>query len=147
MNISYRPALESDTTFAKTTHHLSYREVVEKQYGPEANQDSFFANDWKPAQFTILLCDDIPCGYACIETLNDYIHVRELVVHPNFQGKGIGSTLLRKVMAQAASCGMPVKLATHHQNRALALYRRLGFREFDRSDTHVLMEWSGPQRT
>jgi ribosomal protein S18 acetylase RimI-like enzyme len=34
-----------------------------------------------------------------------------------------------------------VRLGTHHANRAAELYRRLGFREYARDETHVHMEW------
>jgi GNAT superfamily N-acetyltransferase len=149
MRIERRPALDSDTDFARRVHHLAYREVVERQFGPwsDAEQDRFFNGDWHPAKFEIVLCNGVPCGYTCVEDRADDIHVRELVIFPDYQGQGIGSTLLREAMARGHERGVPVRLGTHLKNRALNLYRRLGFVEFDRTDTHILLEWSPAEPT
>jgi ribosomal protein S18 acetylase RimI-like enzyme len=70
------------------------------------------------------------------------VHVRELVIAPEYQGRGIGTALLRDAQARARSRGVPVHLGTFPQNRALALYQRLGFREIERSDRHVVLRWT-----
>jgi GNAT superfamily N-acetyltransferase len=143
MEIAKRPALDADADFARSVHHEAYRDVVVRQFGvwDEAAQDEFFKNDWVSAAYEIILCDGIPCGYMCVEDRSKDIHVREIVISPQFQGKGIGSRLLRWVMDRAKIRQMPVRLGTQHANRAVALYRRLGFREFERTGTHILMEW------
>lgn len=145
MEVARRPARESDTDFARDVHHQAYREVVERQFGRwvEAEQDRFFAGDWDPARFEIVLCDGQPCGYASIEDRVNAIIVRELVLLPAFQGRGIGSTILLEAIARARGRRIPVHLGGLHQNRALNLYRRLGFREVGRTETHTLMEWNG----
>src|SRR5262249_46339606 len=53
----------------------------------------------------------------------------DLVVLPGYRGKGIGSRLLRHVVAEAKKQGvLRVTLLTDRQNeRAQALYRKLGF--------------------
>jgi GNAT superfamily N-acetyltransferase len=144
MEITKRPALDVDTDFARSVHHQAYRDVIVQQYGvwDEEAQDGFFKNDWDPAAFEIILCDDIPCGYLCVEDRDSDIHVRELVILPKFQGQGVGSQILRGVIDRARVRQVPVRLGTQRANRAIDLYRRLGFREFERTGTHILMEWS-----
>jgi GNAT superfamily N-acetyltransferase len=148
MRITTRPATEADAEFARSVHHAAYRDVVERQFGPwdEAAQDGFFARDWRGATFVIVLADGTPCGYACIEDRSTAaeadVHVRELVIAPQYQGRGIGSALLRDAQARARSRGVPVHLGTFTQNRALTLYLRLGFREIERSDGHVILRWT-----
>lgn len=144
MTITWRPATDADTEFARRVHHGAYRDVVERQFGPwdEADQDQRFAGDWRDATFEVTQVDGIPCGYACIEDREEDVHVRELVVAPEFQGRGIGTAILRGVQERARARCVPVRLGTFHQNRALALYRRLGFRETGRTDIHVFLEWS-----
>jgi GNAT superfamily N-acetyltransferase len=148
MNFSTRPATIDDTAFARSAHHLGYREVVERQFGPwdEADQDRRFASDWKTERFVMLIVDGQTCGYARTEILPDQISVVELVVHPRFQNRGIATIFLHQVMEKASTLGLPVQLGTFTKSRALKLYRRLGFREFDRTDTHVLFEWR-PEKT
>jgi len=144
MRLTTRPATASDTAFAREVHHGAYRDVVVAQYGAwdDAAQDRFFENDWRDAKFDIILSDDMPCGYAAVEYRADDVHVRELVIHPKWQGQGIGTVFLTQVMESAGQKGLPVRLGTQHRNRALKLYQRLGFREIGRTETHVLLEWS-----
>jgi ribosomal protein S18 acetylase RimI-like enzyme len=144
LKVTLRPALESDTDSARSVHHQAYREVSERQFGPwdEKEQDEYFEGDWTSAPFEIILCDGIPCGYVWIEDRDDDIHVHELVLLPEFQGQGVGSSLLRQVMERASKRQVPVRLGTFHANRALNLYRRLGFQEIGRTETQILMEWN-----
>jgi ribosomal protein S18 acetylase RimI-like enzyme len=142
MKISRRPALDSDTAFAREAHHQAYRDIVERQFGSwsETDQDRFFASDWHDSRFEIILADGTPCGYLCVEDGDEDLHVREIVLLPTFQGQGIGTRLLSDVIERARARGVPVHLGTFPKNRALGLYRRLGFRETERSATHVLLE-------
>jgi GNAT superfamily N-acetyltransferase len=143
MRLTTRLATASDAAFAREAHHGAYRDVVLAQFGAwdDADQDRYFANDWRDAKFDVILCDDTPCGYAAVEYRPDDVRVRELVIHPRWQGQGIGTAFLKRVMESAAQRGLPVRLGTFHRNRALKLYQRLGFREFGRTQTHVLLEW------
>ena len=145
MELTTRPADESDTSFAREVHHRAYREVVERQFGSwvDEQQDRFFESNWAGSTFEIVVCDGRPCGYVCIEDRDDDIHVREIAVAPEYQGQGIGSAILRDVMERARTRRVPVRLGTLHKNRALGLYRKLGFQEVGRTATHVLLEWSG----
>jgi GNAT superfamily N-acetyltransferase len=148
MELTRRPATRADTELARRVHHEAYREVVERQFGAwrEAAQDRFFADGWDAAAFEILLCDGAPCGYTCVEDRADHVHVRELVVRPPFQRRGIGSAILRQTLERARVRGVPVRLETFHLNQAAELYRRHGFRETGRTGTHILMEWREPER-
>ena len=143
MEITQKTPCEADTNFARETHHQAYHDVCIQQFGPwnEQAQDGYFQAAWTAHPQQIVQCDGVPCGYTCVEERPDYIHVRELVIHPHSQNRGIGSFVLRQVMAQAQERGLPVRLGTHHQNRALHLYQRLGFEEFDRTDVHILLQW------
>ncbi len=143
MKIIKRPAEVSDMEFARTVHHRAYRDVVSAQYGTwnEKAQDEFFANDWCAATHQIVVCDDAVCGYICVENREEDIHIREIVIDPKFQGKGLGTSLLREIIEDAEARQVPVRLGTQQANRAVNLYRKLGFREFERTTTHILMEW------
>jgi|GEM_PF-137648 len=148
MNVSRRAATIADTDFARSVHHRAYRDVIERQYGPwdESNQDKLFAAAWSAADHEIILYDDVRCGYTSIENRDDCFYLHELVVDPDFQGRGIGTHILRDVIEQAILKGFPVRLRTHIINRAVNLYRRMGFEETARTSSHVLMEWNQKAR-
>ena len=94
-------------------------------------------SDWSGGSFEVIEYDGVACGYVSVEDLPGDVHVREIDVDPSFQGPGIGTAVLRSAIEHARTRGVPVVLGTLHENRAAVLYRRLGFVETGRSDTHT----------
>ena len=143
MKFERRAATPADADFARAAHHAAYRDVVTRQFGAwdEALQDSFFAKDWALAEHEILLSDGEACGYVSVGRMARWLHLRELVVLPAFQGQGIGTAFLISLQQEGRAANLPVRLGVLQQNRAQGLYRRLGFVEYERSPTHFLMEW------
>ena len=142
--VSQSPATVADTDFARLVHHRAYRDVIERAYGrwDEATQDRFFDAAWSTTAHKIVLLDGVRCGYTCIEDQTDAIYLRELVIDPNFQGRGIGTQIIREVIDLAIAKGVTARLRTHIVNRAAHLYRRMGFQETGRTETHVMFEWN-----
>jgi GNAT superfamily N-acetyltransferase len=124
MDVTTRPSVATDREFAQRTHHAAYRDVVERQFGTwlEEEQDHFFAAGWGDAAHQIVLCDGTPCGSLGIDEYRDHVGVREIVIAPEFQGRGIDSLVLEHVMERASHRGLPVRLGTFHTNRAAVLY-------------------------
>ena len=143
IEVETRPAQESDREFAKQAHHAAYRSVVERQFGPwdELMQDRFFDEQWDPRRQQIIQADGIRCGYCLVEHRAHDIHLSELVIHPELQGRGIGTRFLQRLQEEATQRRVPVRLGTFHENHALRLYGRLGFQEIGTTETHILMEW------
>ncbi|MBO0731354.1 MAG: GNAT family N-acetyltransferase [Acidimicrobiaceae bacterium] len=138
--ITRRPALPRDKSWAQKVHHDAYRTVVERQFGgwDDVQQDRFFENDWNGGQFEIIEWDGYACGFVCIEDRTEDVHVREIVIAPHFQRRGIGSAIIREAVEGARERRVPVVLGTFRLNQASALYQRLGFRETGRTETHTL---------
>jgi ribosomal protein S18 acetylase RimI-like enzyme len=143
MRLQRRLASPTDAQFGRNVHHQAYRDVVERQFGAwnVAEQDAYFQDGWDAAAHEIVECDGVPVGYVSVEDRPDLVHLRELVLLPEFQNQGIGTALLRHVMTHAQQRGVPVQLQALLANRAAELYRRVGFREIGRTDTHILFEW------
>ena len=127
-------------------HHSAYRQVVEKQFGVwnQAEEDSFFDELWRNASVEAIVCDGEPVGFCVLVRGDGDIHVRELVVDPRHQGRGIGAKVLQHVLKEAEREGIRVRLETHRVNRAESLYRRLGFVETGLTETQRLFEWTPP---
>ena len=142
MHITKRPGLDTDVEFARSVHHRAYRDVVVAQYGHwnEETQDQGFIAAWSQAPHEVILCDEVRCGYLCVEDRDDDIFVSQIVIDPDFQEQGIGTHILQDVIERAVVRGVPLRLTTQVLNRAVNLYLRLGFRESERTDAHILME-------
>ncbi|MDQ6831606.1 MAG: GNAT family N-acetyltransferase [Gemmatimonadota bacterium] len=142
-HIDRRAATRDDEDFMRRLHHSAYRHVVEQQFGAwnESQQDSFFADSFSVHPHEIILADGEPVGYCAIEEREDDIHLRELVVEPGAQGRGVGTHILRDLQHLAQRTEKPIRLGVLIENRAQLLYARLGFEAIGRTATHVLMEW------
>jgi ribosomal protein S18 acetylase RimI-like enzyme len=141
VNFTRRPARASDQEFARSVHHLAYRDVVADQFGrwDEAEQTAYFDAAWPQHDHEIIECGGVACGYVAIEVAEDAVHVHELVLHPDFQGRGLGTAALSEAIESARARGLPVDLRVLHRNRAVDLYLRLGFVEYGQTPTHRLL--------
>jgi len=142
--VTKRMAIEADIEFARKTHHRAYHDVIVRQFGnfDEKMQDDFFAKSWKPETHQILMSGGSEVGYCYIEYFPDHIFAHELVLLPEFQGKGIGSKMLSKVIEEAKAKNIPIKLQVLKENQAQHLYRKLGFKDTGTTDTHIEMEFN-----
>lgn len=90
------------------------------------------------------MCDLVECGYLWVEPSRESLEIVEIALLPEFQNRGIGRQVLEEEMARALARNGPVALQVLRENRAVSLYSRLGFREVDRTETHIQMRWDGP---
>tara|TARA_B100001113_G_scaffold303788_1_gene263852 strand:- start:430 stop:870 length:441 start_codon:yes stop_codon:yes gene_type:complete len=137
-HINLRPATKSDAEFARTVHHRALRDVVVRQFGPwdEQLQDGFFEQSGFPDGFELIEFDGTPCGYMRTEVSGAKSEVHDLYIDPDHQRRGIGTLLIMRAIA----LGCPVRLQVLFENSEAAdLYKRLGFRVVNSSDTHFQM--------
>src|SRR5213078_3618420 len=100
MMVTKRQATPADYEFVRSVHHRAYRDIVERQYGrwEEDEQDRLFNAQWVAGAHEIVVCDSLECGYCRVEHMNDHILVRELVIDPRFQGRGVGTRVMQSVI-------------------------------------------------
>jgi ribosomal protein S18 acetylase RimI-like enzyme len=72
----------------------------------------------------------------------DAICLVDIALLPPFRGRGIGRQLIAELLERGARAGQAVRLSVARGNRAMGLYRRLGFLEVadDDGGVHVTME-------
>jgi GNAT superfamily N-acetyltransferase len=73
---------------------------------------------------------EAPIGFISAEKADDALHIWELAVHADFQGRGIGRTLLERVVETARADGFGAVTLTTFRGVAWnePFYRKLGFR-------------------
>lgn len=137
-------ATEADKDFFRRLNELSYRDVVIRQFGAwdDALQSSNFETKWREQAFEKILVGDTMIGGIWTEQRPDHIRIREIQIHPDHRGRGLGTIVLREEMESATRRGVPLRLRVLIENRAKQLYARLGFVETGRDETHFYMEYS-----
>ena len=76
----------------------------------------------------LLVRDGRPLGRLVLDRRADDIRVVDIALMPEEQGQGIGTAVLREVLADADAAGVPVTLHVVATSPARRLYERLGFR-------------------
>jgi ribosomal protein S18 acetylase RimI-like enzyme len=142
-DVDLRPATAEDYEFAYRVHRAALRESVEQTYGwDEAWQEAYFREHFDAARRQIIRCDDVAVGVFSVEDRGDSLFLGLIAILPEYQGRGIGTTLVRRLQRRAEEEGVPVTLQVLKVNRARELYERLGFVLTGETDTHYQMRWS-----
>ena len=66
---------------------------------------------------------------------NDICHIGRLIVHPDYQNKGIGTILMHEIENIHANCSRFELFTGHKSERNLHLYKKLGYKFFKQEDT------------
>ena len=75
----------------------------------------------------IILVEDAPVGRLIVDSSADHVEVIDVALLPEYRGHGIGTSVLRGVIAHSDRLARSVRLHVEKQSRAVRLYERLGF--------------------
>ena len=108
-------------------------------------QDRAYRAQFPNARFDVIECDATPIGRLIVDRGERAIHVVDVVLLPEHRGQGIGTSLLRALLAEATANGQPVTLRVDRDNPARSLYRRLGFATVSEDAIYAAMAWHQPK--
>ncbi|MDX8534103.1 GNAT family N-acetyltransferase [Mesorhizobium sp. VK25A] len=153
---AYRAATLGDIAFLRRLYWSFRMEEMEPVPWPQEMKRAFidqqfdlqhrhYVARFSSADFLLLLDGGEPIGRLYVDTSVDRWHVIDIGYLPHWRGRGRGQAVLKAIQRQAkARSASGVMLHVERRNlRALALYRRLHFREIGTSDTHIEMQWGG----
>lgn len=104
-------------------------------------QHSHYQEYYPNAAFLVILGDEQPVGRLYVDRWPDQTRVVDIAVLPEYRNLGIGTVLLKALMAEAAEAGKPLTIHVEQYNPALRLYERLGFTRIAERGIYYLMEW------
>jgi ribosomal protein S18 acetylase RimI-like enzyme len=79
--------------------------------------------------------DDDLAGFYWIEERDKTLHLHGLFILDAYQGKGLGTQVIRRLQEQYGGRVQAIELGVHRSNeKARALYERLGFRVVQQRD-------------
>jgi ribosomal protein S18 acetylase RimI-like enzyme len=142
--IDLRPATSDDYDFAFRVHCAAMRPSVERTFGWDTDfQACYFRLHFDPAKREIICLDGVDVGILSVEERGESLFIASIEILPKYQGRGIGTNLIRRLQQKAKRQALPVTLQVLKGNRARGLYERLGFEVTGETDTHHRMKWSG----
>jgi ribosomal protein S18 acetylase RimI-like enzyme len=145
--ITVRKATDRDFDFFRELHRACFKAYVEQTWGRwnEDEQLQRLRQEFQPMQGNIVLVGGKPIGFLWVEDHGEFLIIDSIAILPQFQNNGIGTYLVRQVVAGSDARNIPVRLSVLKVNPALRLYERLGFRVTGDDEVRHFME--RPPRT
>jgi len=108
-------------------------------------QHAYYQENYPNAQFQVILVNGEPAGRLYVDRRAAEIRIVDIALLPEYRNRGVGSALLRDILAEGERAGLPVTIHVESFNPALRLYQRLGFRMAEDKGVYYFMEKSpGP---
>jgi ribosomal protein S18 acetylase RimI-like enzyme len=133
-SIGLRPATARDSEFCFRLHKAALGDAVAAVWGwDEGVQRDFHDRVFAPGRWQIITADGEDAGMLHVEHRPTETCLARIELHPDHQGRGIGTGLIRMLLREAEQRDQALVLDVLTVNeRAQALYRRLGLREVAR---------------
>lgn len=139
--IKLRAATPQDYDFLYDVLKATMQEYVDRTWGwHEGWQQAYFRRTFDPTRDQIIVLGDQDIGVISTERREDEIFLSKIYILPEYQGRGIGTQLLKSLLTEAFQEGLSVSLGVLKVNPARRLYERLGFAVVEETETHYLMK-------
>lgn len=141
-DLRLRKATGDDIEFAYQTKKAAFRRYVEKVWGwDEKEQRQLHERRFSSQDLYVIQASDIDVGILATVREPDCVKVNQLFILPEYQSRGIGAACMMRVIEDAETLKIPVRLRVLKVNsRAIVFYERLGFKSIGEIDTHIMME-------
>ena len=143
--VSLRPFQKEDYSLVYKITEAAMRPYVEETFGPwvEEDQRQRSAQINAGACHHIIQLEDVDIGVLVVERSESHIQLDRLYLLPRVQNKGIGTSLLRELQAEAERKNLPLRLRVLRCNPARLWYQREGFTIIDATPERWFMEYNG----
>jgi ribosomal protein S18 acetylase RimI-like enzyme len=132
-----RPATDADRDFLFDLHRLAMRDYVEALWGwDEGVQRRLFEERFASRPFQVIQASGEDIGVLQLQDRPEEVVLDLIELLPAWQGKGIGTAVIRSLFAQGKAVSLRVLTSNP---RAAALYERLGFRVVQRAPERLFM--------
>jgi len=138
---SLRPANHHDYDFLHHVHKATLKKYITQIWGWDENwQRDHFRDHFDPAKRQIIVLNGNDIGAIGIEKREGDIFLAYIAILPDYQGQGIGTTLIRQLLSEAFEAGSAVVIHVLKGNPAKHLYERLGFTVVKETDIRYVLK-------
>lgn len=152
MKCELRAIKKEDETFLFEVYVSTRRQEVESWGWSPQQIHTFLSMQWQTQQHSyrqqfpnanhyLILYENDYAGRCIIEDLPRHLHLIDLSILPGFQGKRIGTFIIELLQQKASKKEKPLMLQVFHENSAMLLYEKLGFRVVEDHGLYVRMQW------
>src|SRR5580698_4063350 len=117
MNIQLRAANPADFGFAQALYFETMRSMIEPLFQwDQAHQEQSFATWFKLDEARVIVADGKDVGWTQWRADEGAIFLGSLYIEPSMQGQGIGTHILRTLIAEGRQTSKEVTLAVMKVN-------------------------------
>jgi ribosomal protein S18 acetylase RimI-like enzyme len=141
MNVTLRAATFDDADFLFHLHRAAMQTYVAQTWGTwdEEWQLQHFGQHFDPSVCQIIMLHGQDIGVISVVRQVNGIFLSNLELLPAYRGRGIGTDLIKTLLAEAQQNGIALTLQVLKVNPARRLYERLGFVISGETATHYQM--------
>jgi GNAT superfamily N-acetyltransferase len=152
--VSLRLATAADQPFLQALFASTRGQELAYLPGSDADKKQFLKHQFAAqtesyrcafpqAHISIIEVAEVAAGRWYVDQSCEPLHVIDISMLPEYRGRGIGSALLRNLIAKAGRSGAAVSLSVEISNPAVRLYERLGFRTVSSDGVYLRQIASG----
>jgi GNAT superfamily N-acetyltransferase len=105
-------------------------------------QEHALASQYPGSEHSIILLDGAPAGRLRIARDETGFELADISILPDHQRKGIGSAVMKNLIAEAHQGGLPIRSRVAQANQAsFHFYRNLGFEVTAQDACYVHVRW------
>ncbi len=151
--LTLRPVTSADDQFLLSVYHSTRADELSQAEWQEGQEQLFvkwqfdlqrreYDTRFPDADYFVILADDRPAGRIWIGRDAEQIRLLDIALLPEFQNRGAGTLLLRRLIDEAREAGKPLRhMVFVLNNDAHRFYERLGFVVIEDLGAYKHMEW------
>lgn len=93
----------------------------------------------------LITCDSEKAGRLQVDRDSEEFRIINISLLPSFRNRGVGTKIIRDILAEARQKGKPVYLEVDKNNPAVKLYLRLGFKVCQENELKFSMKYQQNQ--
>jgi GNAT superfamily N-acetyltransferase len=151
---SLRAATTADASFCFTLYASTRAEEMSATGWPAAQREAFlrqqftartegYRSAFPGATHSVIVVDRKPVGALVVHRTHEEIRLVDIALLPARRGRGLGSCILQKLIEEARTTQLPLRLQVLKNNPAQQLYLRLGFAPTGENGLYFKLEWRG----
>lgn len=139
VNWEFRQSVASDADWMVELRAEVLRPDLERvgRFDPLRVRERFLAS-FNPSQTRVIVGDGVDIGLIAVRPADDGVWIEHFYLRSSAQGKGIGTAVLRRVLAEHEA-DVTLRLNVLQGSGALSLYKRVGFRVESVDEVDIFM--------
>lgn len=151
--VELRPVTDRDDQFLLSVYESTRHDELAQVEWAEGQKEQFlrwqfdlqraeYMTRFPDSDYRLIVVDEQPAGRIWVGRDDEQIRLLDIALLPAFQNRGVGTTLLRHLMDEAAKAGKPLRhMVFVLNNDAERFYLRLGFNRIEDFGAYKHMEW------